>query len=211
MDSPVLLLMCTLLTHAIVSDAGPPFVKEVCGRRPAEANGLIGRVVGGHPAMVGEVPWQASIHEERLFGLITYRKCGAVVIHPTWLLTAAHCTVGWYFSRLTLMAGEHEDPVEKKPKQKVKNQSQPLASPKLKSRVQQRKVKRVITHPDFSPADLEDDIALIELDRPLVFDASVQPICLPFKGTNFTRRQGTVSGWGFTKYRECPSLSLVHR
>lgn len=175
-----------------------------CGRRVSENDNLIGRVVGGHKASFGEVPWQASIQESRLFGLFSYRKCGAVVIHRHWLLTAAHCTTMWPFSELIITMGEHEiaeDSSNKKKKKKQPNDSD-LLFKRDKNLVQKRKVKRIVAHPMFSPLDLEDDIALIELDRPLDFGPNIQPICLPRKNADFTRKQGTVSGWGFTAYRK---------
>ena len=37
-------------------------------------------------------------------------------------------------------------------------------------------------HPQWDPSRLNNDVALIELDRPAVFDEHVQPICLPSLG-----------------------------
>jgi hypothetical protein len=178
-------------------------------------------VVGGYPASFGEIPWQASIQESRLFGLINYRKCGAVVIHKNWLVTAAHCNSRWVFSELFVTMGEHDtrieenisssnkDKLKKNDKKKKNNDTEAVLKSKnatTKYVTQRRKVKRVIPHPMFSPVDLEEDIALIELDQPLEFAPNIQPICLPKKDADFTRKQGVVSGWGLTKYRKCNAL-----
>ena len=199
--TPVFVAVRVLLLSAGISAA-----VRSCGRRVSDHN-LIGRVVGGHPASFGEIPWQASIQESRLWGLLEYRKCGAVVIHQNWLLTAAHCTTTWYFSELFITMGEHE--MEKNVKRKnVKNNDKKkkdnpdLLSNRATSMIQKRKVKRIVIHPMFSPFDLEDDIALIELDKPLEFSPNIQPVCLPQKNANFTRAEGLVSGWGFTAYRK---------
>lgn len=174
-----------------------------CGRRPATEN-LIGRVVGGHEAQYGEIPWQASIQENRLFGLVNFRKCGAVVIDRKWLVTAAHCTHFWYFSELAVVMGEHDIRRPDSQKKRKKTKGTPAVAPsiKAKARVQKRTIRRIVVHPKFNPRDLEDDIALMELQEPLSFDVNIQPICLPDKNENFTGKLGVVSGWGFTKYRE---------
>lgn len=167
-----------------------------CGQRPVEEN-LIGRVVGGTSAIFGEVPWQASIKEYRLFGLMSFRKCGAVIIDSRWLLTAAHCTSKWFFSELVAIAGEHR---EFKVDHNDRKRPNTLTQNDL---VQKRRVKRIIMHPNFNPRLLEDDLALVELEEPLRFDMNIQPICLPRRGDNFTHYDAFVSGWGLMKYRKC--------
>ena len=42
---------------------------------------------------------------------------------------------------------------------------------------QHRNVKRMIKHPSYGR--LNNDIALIELDRPVMFNDHIQPVCLP--------------------------------
>lgn len=178
---------CCKLSHCWFPDVSS------CGQRPIEDN-LIGRIVGGESAVFGEVPWQAALKEHRLWGLMKYRKCGAVVIGHKWLLTAAHCTDTWPFSELIAIVGEHK---EFKPD---KNKHPSVMT--QKDLIQERRVKRLIIHPKFNPNLLEDDIALLELEEPLRFDMNIQPICLPFRMDNFTHTDGFVSGWGFTKYRK---------
>lgn len=173
-----------------------------CGRRPMDDN-LVGRVIGGKPAFFGEVPWQASIQENRLFGLFNYRKCGAVIIHHTWLLTAAHCIKNpKTFSKLTVSMGEHKifrpDQMLGRDDLSAKNSSSSTQS----LTVQKRKIKQVIIHPNFNSRLLEDDMALVELDKRVFFNANIQPICLPNKKQDFTHQHGYVSGWGFTAYRK---------
>uniref|UniRef100_A0A182P846 Peptidase S1 domain-containing protein n=1 Tax=Anopheles epiroticus TaxID=199890 RepID=A0A182P846_9DIPT len=50
-----------------------------------------------------------------------------------------------------------------------------LGGPKY---VQQRNVKEVIRHPEFSPSDGQHDIALLQLDRKVAINETVVPTCL---------------------------------
>ena len=172
-----------------------PNSEGTCGRRPLD-DSLGGRVVGGEDVAYGEIPWQAILKENRFFGLVEYRKCGAVLIDHEWAITAAHCASGlWIFSELIVVLGEHD---------LSKNQSTGI----------ERKVKKIFIHPKFNKYLLEDDMALIQLEKPVEFDANIQPICLPRKDEDYTGEEGYVSGWGFTTYRKLPSfpdsLKLTH-
>lgn len=42
-----------------------------------------------------------------------------------------------------------------------------------------RKVQRVFFHSHFHPFLLDNDIALLQLDKPVTFADNIQPICLP--------------------------------
>lgn len=47
-----------------------------------------GRIVGGDPTFIEEYPFQASML------LLSFHRCGAVIIDKDYILTAAHCTDG---------------------------------------------------------------------------------------------------------------------
>ncbi|XP_042300290.1 acrosin-like [Sceloporus undulatus] len=61
-----------------------------CGYRP-EYDGLAGfsmggaRIVGGTQAPAGKWPWVVSVQTS------TFHFCGGSIIHPWWVLSAAHC------------------------------------------------------------------------------------------------------------------------
>ena len=43
-------------------------------------------------------------------------------------------------------------------------------------------VKKIYEHPDYNkPSPINNDIAILELDRPIQFNKYVQPVCLPDK------------------------------
>ena len=63
--------------------------------------------------------------------------------------------------------------------------------------VQQRPLKRIISHPDYSQMTFDYDIALLELDEPLEFTNTIQPICLPSHSHIFPAGMSCwVTGWG---------------
>lgn len=70
----------------------------------------------------------------------------------------------------------------------------------LPDNVQIHTVSKVVLHQNYNPLTEDNDIALIELDSPVVFNDYVQPACLPRvtmdSETNFTSCFAT--GWGIT-------------
>ncbi|GFW17087.1 hypothetical protein TNCV_2762111 [Trichonephila clavipes] len=65
-----------------------------------------------------------------------------------------------------------------------------------------RKVSRIIPHPDYDPVKILDDIALIELTRPLVCLDLPRPICLPHKNLSKVGNELIMAGWGVGKENE---------
>uniref|UniRef100_A0A8C5LB88 Transmembrane protease, serine 9 n=1 Tax=Jaculus jaculus TaxID=51337 RepID=A0A8C5LB88_JACJA len=150
--------------------AAPP---QECGARPVMEKPT--RIVGGHSAVSGEVPWQVSLKEgSRHF-------CGATVVGDRWLLSAAHCfnhtraeQVQAHLGSASLM-GVGGSPVK-------------------------LRLRRVALHPHYNPGILDFDVALLELARPLVFNKYIQPICLPLAIHKFpVGRKCMISGWGNTQ------------
>ncbi|RVE65155.1 hypothetical protein OJAV_G00132850 [Oryzias javanicus] len=137
------------------------------------------RVVGGTDTERGEFPWQVSLHIRS-----SGHACGASLINEKWLVTAAHCVVDPYDSRLL-----EPSTWEAYLGLKIQKESS--------SEVQRRSLKQIIPHPNYNYMKYTNDIALMELDRPVAYTEYIKPICLPAPQHIFdVGKQVYVTGWG---------------
>ncbi|XP_075988394.1 transmembrane serine protease filzig [Anticarsia gemmatalis] len=153
--------------------------KNLCGVRPLSKTG---RIVGGKNAKFGSWPWQVLVRESTWLGLFTKNKCGGVLITNRFVTTAAHCQPG-FLASLVAVFGENDISGDNEPRKPVS-----------------RNVRKVIVHRQYDAATFENDLALLELESPIKFDAHIVPICMPPDEADFTGRVATVTGWGRLKY-----------
>ncbi|XP_054997110.1 transmembrane protease serine 6 [Sorex araneus] len=137
--------------------------------------GPSGRIVGGAASSEGEWPWQASLQVRGR------HICGGALIHDRWVITAAHCF-----------------------------QEDSMASPALWTvflgKVWQNsrwpgevsfKVRRLLLHPYHEEDSHDYDVALLQLDHPVVRSATVRPVCLPARSHFFEPGLHCwITGWG---------------
>ncbi|XP_056157546.1 uncharacterized protein LOC130131795 [Lampris incognitus] len=155
-------------------------VQYPCGRIPPQPEGnqtmqSQTRLVGGNDCPKGECPWQV---------LVQYRgnsHCGGVLVHPDWVITAAHCIHGNDTQTLTVVAGEHNLDQEEGTEQRIS-------------------VSMVIAHEHYAPETGDSDIALLRLSQPVILGRHAVPICLPrrhfLESELTTVRYHNVMGWG---------------
>nr|XP_012232032.1 PREDICTED: proclotting enzyme isoform X2 [Linepithema humile] len=158
---------------------------EECGVR----NSGKYRVVGGEEALPGRWPWMAAIflHGTRR----TEFWCGGSLIGSRYILTAAHCTRDqrqrpFAARQFTVRLGDID----------LERDDEP-SSPETYT------VKQIHAHPSFSRVGFYNDIAVLELTRPVRRSPYVVPVCLPqarHRGEPFAGARPTVVGWGTTYY-----------
>lgn len=164
---------------------------NTCGKTRFPGNRRHKRVIGGLPTIPGEWPWLVSLHfllEHRFTeesGL--QHLCGASLIHPEWVLTAAHCFEEILGDGLSsaenwlVVLGEH-------------NQANPDGTEQILM------VESIIKHPNFIVADEREilwDIALLKLATPATLSDYVNTICLAPDYAVPTGTECVTAGWGY--------------
>ncbi|XP_063234610.1 brachyurin-like [Bacillus rossius redtenbacheri] len=132
------------------------------------------RIVNGRPASRGQLPYQAALFlDGRNF-------CGGSLISPSWILTAAHCTVD--VELVTAYLGVvrlHED-----------QDSRAVLE-----------TRQVVNHAAYNPTNLNNDVALVHLPRHAPLSHEISVVNLPSYSQaveTFVNQPVRASGWGRT-------------
>ncbi|TDG51077.1 hypothetical protein AWZ03_002440 [Drosophila navojoa] len=144
-----------------------------------------GRIVGGWATKIEYFPHQVSLQKG------ARHICGATILSPSLVLTAAHCV---------LKASEPQSYFIR------------AGSSKWSTGGSYHRIRRIIPHEHFNlPTHMNNDIALIQLQDPLIFSDTIKPIPIVSPMDDVpTLAQLFVSGWGSTTVEQIATSPRLH-
>ncbi|XP_045155861.1 vitamin K-dependent protein C isoform X2 [Echinops telfairi] len=147
------------------------------------------RLINGELTGWGESPWQGILLDSK-----KKLACGAVLIHRSWVLTAAHCLED--AKKLIVRLGEYD--LRRRDNWEV-----------------DLNIQQIFIHPNYTKSTSDNDIALLHLEEPVIFSQAIVPICLPDSGLSEREltqvgQEMVVTGWGFRSETKRNRTSILN-
>lgn len=159
-----------------------------CGVRGTNGSQTSGgkksEIVGGEPTIPLEFPWMVSIRMKEPIHGYKDHICGGSIINDQHVMTAAHCVTleDTTAENFVVVVGEQNINVPDPTEERID-------------------VQEITVHEGWDPVLLNNDYAILKLNRSLDFkgkEKDIMPICLPKPYEVFTGQICTASGWGVT-------------
>ncbi|XP_065201882.1 phenoloxidase-activating factor 2-like [Planococcus citri] len=134
----------------------------------------------------GEFPWMVALFKTNDYSTNGEVICGASLLSPFIVLTAAHCVNKIDMHSLRVRVGEYN--IGSDEKETLPHQD--------------RTVNAVHIHPNYNPKRLFNDLALLSVNEPFVYDSHINGICAPLVGTPYAEKHAYnakscwAAGWG---------------
>ncbi|KAL4240876.1 hypothetical protein ACF0H5_001661 [Mactra antiquata] len=145
-----IVLLCGITRyHGVRSDS------QSCGTPDIQP--MSSRIIGGQEAIPGSWPWMAMLTE------VGVQVCGGSILNNQFILSAAHCfedAISQNPLRWQVYVGKHH--LDRKDSTEALHH-----------------VKQIFMHPAYDNITLENDIALLRLEEPIIYNERVKPICVP--------------------------------
>nr|XP_039262068.1 granzyme K-like [Styela clava] len=149
------------------------------------------RVFSGEPSKLGQWPWAVVIVNRKK--RITH--CSGNLIHPKWVLSAAHCMVGYSESDVYAILG-----------------TRTIKKPDIGS--QTTDILKFHPHKEYTDDNPTYDIGLLEIKKTAVINSNVKPVCLPSGDRPSIDQSCVAAGWGIADAQglitDTPSDYLIH-
>lgn len=130
------------------------------------------RISGGEIAPEHGYPYQTSIR------IGADHKCSGSLLNKEWILTSAHCLAKNDATKFIIVVGSNS----------------------LIFGGHAFCARETRLHPNYVKGELHDDIALLKLCKPAIFDGTVQPVVLPSENlSDEDNCTAVLTGWGSSK------------
>ncbi|XP_049643534.1 blarina toxin-like [Suncus etruscus] len=146
------------------------------------------QIIGDWECEENSHPWQVALHYHGS------HMCGGVLVHPQWVLTAAHCTSSEY----EVWLGLHNRFLDKHRAQRAEVSASfphPLYNMTLQNLIANSDLNWTEFVNTFRGSDFSHDLMLLRLKKPVQLTQSVQVLHLPTREPQ-VGSSCSVSGWG---------------